>query len=591
MYAPPHPLSRDLRAFNPNLSDARTAQKKMTAKAIPQTAASLQRDGRSVPRNPEIGTRPVRRSFFRNPALLVSLAAGCLALALPYTVPHIRAFTPQVLAFASSITLAPRADTAVSPAPDAARSDVGFRVAAAAAKPPARTASAAATVPQVTDAAAAKPAAPDAAAAAATNQPAPAAAAAVAKLQVPAAAVAKPATPDIAAAAAANQPAPAAAAAVAKLQVPDAAAAPAPAKPPVPDAAAAAVAKLQAYAAAAAAAKPQAPKDALQVVQSSFDPVLLERLEVGAPETVADVIMGAEGSPVVTAEQLRILAQMTPEQIDALTFLILSVQDPKTAATTVDQTNAVADDAPWVGDWTSGDLSAGPATPSATVEPPQNDLLKGWYVFEASADEAVIRQIDDPLSAVRVSPGTVLGNLGFVSEIKVDAGRAKVVLSGGDVILSDESAVIVAEEPVSAPKQTEQRRGPPFEIALAAAQNKPQAASEAVASADATTPVLDPPPAVTRQATSTKADPKPPAAQSGAGAGRYVQVATFKSVANAQAAKNMVMSDGMTGQLRTTKRQGASFHMVVAGPFDSAEIQKALTRVTRLGFKDAFIIR
>jgi hypothetical protein len=460
----------------------------MTAKAIPQSAASLRRDSRSLPRNTEIGARPVRRSFFSHPALLGILAAGCLALAVPY----LRAFTPQMLAFASSVTLAPRADTAVNPAPDAARPDVGFRAAAAAAKPPARAASAAATVPP---------------------------------------------------------------------------------------------------GAAAAGALSQDPEDGLQVVQSSFDPVLLERLEVAVPETVADVIMGSEGSPVVTAEQLRILAQMTPEQIDALTFLILSVQDPTTAAATVDQTNAVADDAPWVGDWTAGDLGAEPAAPSAAVEPPQNDLLKGWYVFEASADEAVIRHIDDPLSAVRVSPGTVLGNLGLVSEIKIDAGRAKVVLSGGDIILSDDSAVILAEDPASAPEQTEQRRGPPFEIALAAAQNKPQAASDAVASGDATTPVLDPPPAVTKQTTSTKADPKQPAAKSGEGAGRYVQVATFKSAANAQIAKNMVMSDGMTSQLRTTKQRGASFHMVVAGPFDPAEIQKALTRVTRLGFKDAFIIR
>ena len=523
MYAPPHPLSQDLRAFNPKSSGARTADRKMTAKAIPQTAASLRRDSRSLPRNPDSGGRPVRRSVFSHPALLVILAAGCLALAVPY----IRPFTPQILAFASSVTssvtFAPLADTAVSPVPDAARPDVGFKVAAAAAKPPARAAYAAATAPPATAAAFAA------------------------------------------------------------------------AKPPAPDAAA-----------ALAAAKPQAPEDALQVVQSNFDPVLLERLEVAAPETVADVIMGADGAPVVTAEQLRILAQMSPEQIDALTFLILSLQDPKAAAVTVDQTNAVADDAPWVGDWTSGDLSAGSAVPSAAVEPAQNDLLKGWYVFEASADEAVIRHIDDPLSAVRVSPGTVLGNLGFVSEIRIDAGRAKVVLSGGDVILSDDSAVILAEEPASAPEQTEQRRGPPFEIALAAAQNKPQAssdavasdavasdavASDAVASGDATTPVLDPPPAVTKQTTATKADPKQPAAQSGAYAGRYVQVATFRSAANAQTAKNMVVSDGMTGQLRKTTRQGASFHRVLAGPFDPAEIQKALTRVTRLGFKDAFIIR
>jgi hypothetical protein len=70
-----------------------------------------------------------------------------------------------------------------------------------------------------------------------------------------------------------------------------------------------------------------------------------------------------------------------------------------------------------------------------------------------------------------------------------------------------------------------------------------------------------------------------------------VQVATFNSVGNAQVAMNMVVSDGMTGELRKTRLKGASYHRVLAGPFDPAEIQAALTRVTRLGFRDAFIIR
>ena len=47
----------------------------------------------------------------------------------------------------------------------------------------------------------------------------------------------------------------------------------------------------------------------------------------------------------------------------------------------------------------------------------------------------------------------------------------------------------------------------------------------------------------------------------------------------------------MTGQLRKTTLKGAYYHRVLAGPFDPAEIQAALTRVTRLGFRDAFIIR
>jgi cell division septation protein DedD len=70
-----------------------------------------------------------------------------------------------------------------------------------------------------------------------------------------------------------------------------------------------------------------------------------------------------------------------------------------------------------------------------------------------------------------------------------------------------------------------------------------------------------------------------------------VQVATFKSAANAEIAKKMVVSDGMSGQLRKATLKGASYHRVLAGPFEPTEIQSALGRVTRLGFKDAFIIR
>lgn len=340
-----------------------------------------------------------------------------------------------------------------------------------------------------------------------------------------------------------------------------------------------------------------AAKDPLQVVQSSFDPVLLERLDKDTPATAAEMILGTEDAPVVTTEKLRILAQMTPEQIDALTFLLLSQQDPKAAAAATDQTNALADDAPWVGDWTSEDLNAEAADPDLGIKPVQNDLLTGWYVFEASAKEALIRHIDDPLSAVRVSPGTVLGNLGLVSEIRIEDGRAKVVLSSGDVILSDDSAIVVGGDVFGAPEPTELRRGPPFEVALSTAQIElpVEPAADAVASDDATKDMIEPalasPPVVTTQTTSTKSASEPPAAQSGADAGRYVQVATFKSAANAQTAKDMVVSGGMTSQLRTTTQQGASYHMVLAGPFDPAEIQAALTRVTRLGFKDAFIIQ
>ena len=152
-------------------------------------------------------------------------------------------------------------------------------------------------------------------------------------------------------------------------------------------------------------------------------------------------------------------------------------------------------------------------------------------------------------------------------------------------------------EVTDAPGATDLRRGPPFEVAHSTAQTEPQVAPAADAAASGDTPkyMADPAPAsqrvVTRKTTSTKSGVEQPAAQTGADAGRYVQVATFKSVANALTAKNMVVSEGMNGQLRTANQKGASFHLVLAGPFDPAEIQTALARVTRLGFMDAFIVR
>jgi hypothetical protein len=340
-----------------------------------------------------------------------------------------------------------------------------------------------------------------------------------------------------------------------------------------------------------AAKAPLPETDSLQVVQSSFDPVLVERVESAGHATAADMLVATTEAPVVTVEMLRILAQMTPEQIDALTFLLLSQQDPKAAAASgSDPANALADDAPWVGDWTAGDLAPEQADPATLIEPLQHAELTGWQVFEASAEEAVIRNIDDPLSAVRVSPGTVLGNLGFVSEIRIDGGAAKVVLLNGDAILSAANVKIAPE----ASDPSEPRPGPPFEVASTEKQLVPKepSAADMVASPRAVAEVA--PARATVQSVqrpSTKSMQKDPPKQDTTGAGRYVQVATFRSAANAELAKGMLASDGLTGQLRETSQQGEPFHQLLAGPFEPGEIQKALGRVARLGFRDAFIIR
>jgi len=352
-------------------------------------------------------------------------------------------------------------------------------------------------------------------------------------------------------------------------------------------------------------------KDTLNVVQSSFDPVLVERVDGNAAGDAVSMVGGSADAPVVTTEMLRILAQMTPEQIDALTFLLLSQQDPQAAAASAgDQADALAVEAPWVGDWTAGDLEPENADLVSQEEPVQNELLAGWYVFEASADEAVIRNIDDPLSAVRVSPGTVLGNLGLVSEIRLDGGTAKVILSGGDVIPSDPDAIITAE----APDPSDPPSNLPFDLAVDMALSDKVAMAESgtvagsapvaqepptadLAALDEATPGVPATGVASRasaeksQTSSTKSASDDPLTSGDQDDGDYVQVATFKSVENAEVAKDMLVSGGMTGEVRKTFMNGASYHLVWAGPFDPADMKAALARVTRLGFRDAFIIR
>ncbi|MFN7595771.1 MAG: SPOR domain-containing protein [Cereibacter sp.] len=352
-------------------------------------------------------------------------------------------------------------------------------------------------------------------------------------------------------------------------------------------------------------------KDTLNVVQSSFDPVLVERVDGNAAGDAVSMVGGSADAPVVTTEMLRILAQMTPEQIDALTFLLLSQQDPQAAAASAgDQADALAVEAPWVGDWTAGDLEPENADLVSQEEPVQNELLAGWYVFEASADEAVIRNIDDPLSAVRVSPGTVLGNLGLVSEIRLDGGTAKVILSGGDVIPSDPDAIITAEAPDPSDPPSNLLFDLAVDMALSdkvamaesgtvagsasVAQEPPTADLAALDEATPGVPVTGVAPrasAEKSQTSSTKSASDDPLTSGDQDDGDYVQVATFKSVENAEVAKDMLVSGGMTGEVRKTFMNGASYHLVLAGPFDPADMKAALARVTRLGFKDAFIVR
>ncbi len=361
-----------------------------------------------------------------------------------------------------------------------------------------------------------------------------------------------------------------------------------------------------------------ATEQSLRVVPSSFDPVLVEQLNLANAIATGGELAESPNTPLVTTEMLRILAGMTPEQIDALTFMLLSQQDPAAAALAATpaaegEPNPAAD-APWIGDWTSAEQLG---EPSETIEPllpmPQNAALIGWHVTEASADEAVIMQDGNPLTAIKVGRGTVLGDLGAVSDILIVNGAAKVILSNGDEISSEAGTVIKAAAPAAAAPvtddtATDERFGPPFEISLSTA-SAPQTSLEAppdpeqlpaaavyeakdeIAPSDTSVTAKDTSditPLQTAKATEAPFTDGTLAAATGEG---YVQVGLFKSESNAERARDMLQSDGFAVQLRTSDRAGTTYHRVVAGPFEQSELGSALGKVNALGFKDAYVVR
>ena len=70
---------------------------------------------------------------------------------------------------------------------------------------------------------------------------------------------------------------------------------------------------------------------------------------------------------------------------------------------------------------------------------------------------------------------------------------------------------------------------------------------------------------------------------------RYVQAGVFGNPANAKRAAQKIANSGLPARMGNVKRNGKSYTLVLAGPFQSQDqLQKALRQVRGAGFSDAF---
>jgi hypothetical protein len=182
--------------------------------------------------------------------------------------------------------------------------------------------------------------------------------------------------------------------------------------------------------------------DAVRVTSSSFNPVLVER--IGGPANTVDTATEASGgNDLLSAlaeldpEALRVVATMSPDQIDALTLLVLSRGGgvPGAAGGALLQPEGVegpiaaAEDAPWVGDWSEDDMADG-AAPSE--EPDQ--ALPEWDLVEHPNGTLELRSPVDPITSLTVEAGLILGAYGRVDDVVRGNDEILVFLDSGSVL-------------------------------------------------------------------------------------------------------------------------------------------------------------
>jgi len=285
----------------------------------------------------------------------------------------------------------------------------------------------------------------------------------------------------------------------------------------------------------------------------------------------------------LTPETLRVIAQMTPDQIDALTLLLLSYADgaPITAGTPMAAPEVqplYEQDAPWIGDWSLSELSdtaAGAADPDAASEPVETLLRAPWVLFEDAAGAVFIELPGYPLSRIELAVGLVLDFGGQVVSIEKSGEDVLVRSTEGVLAIAPRNDRYLAAE--TARIAEARRRATPVSVPLEAEVTEQAEAPEE----EQVAPLA----AAPRQAAASA-----PPASTAQPSGRYVQAGSFTRQQNAQMARAQLEGSGLTVTVRQSTAQGQKWYRVLVQS-DAQAGAGLLSTVRGLGFRDAFWTR
>jgi len=295
----------------------------------------------------------------------------------------------------------------------------------------------------------------------------------------------------------------------------------------------------------------------LRTIPEEYRPVMVEALAETAGPAAAEEIGTALGQ--MDLEALRIIARMSPEQIDALTLLILS-QTPEGALPDTLAPGDGGEEARWVGDWEK----VPEAAPDIATAPAPEDADTPWTLRETEDGRLLISHLSDPLSRLEIEPGMVLGHFGRITRIRRLPAHVEVETASGTTLRGPREGAVIALAPVPTP--------PPQAVTP-----QPEA-------------TVDLPPAEENRVAALSPRPRPDRANetdaAAADTGILFQAASFKNRENALGAVDMLDERGLAARIEPA-RSGGLYRLLV-GPVPDAETKAALAILSEVGFGDAF---
>lgn len=330
-------------------------------------------------------------------------------------------------------------------------------------------------------------------------------------------------------------------------------------------------------------AQAPAPAGATLITEASFTPPLAIASPPPAPLGAgpANGLMSLHLGTLFSPETARIFATMTPEQIDALTLLLISLGGMAGGPAAGQGTPAAAE-APWIGNWSDG---AGPDDVTRIGAGPTNSLLPPPWRFVEEADGALVVEIpNDPFSRITVQTGMIIGTLGEVAAIEKTDELARLRFGDNQDIATarhpavlqaerDARALAIAAAAAATEAEAEANAPPPAAITAGASGTQaPAPATEPALEAGATGPA--PSPAPTRDTADT-ADMA------------WVQVASFRSASTVARVERLLRDNGFETRSVGARRGGQSWRGIQVQSAPSA-LDDTLARLRRLGFADAY---